>query len=192
MTQKPMGWTNWIPMAEWWYNTHHHSGLKTSPFEALYGYKPPYLNFHQQGRIHDSTTRSFCKDMTDSLRLIKQNLVEAQARIKHYADRTRSERSFMVGDLVFLRIKPYQQTSLTHTRFGKLSPKYFGNFLVLEKIGNVTYKLQLPVDAKIHPVFHVSLLKKCIGLNSSSSPTLPSVNDQGQFLVEPVVISNRS
>lgn len=111
--------------------------------------------------------------------------------MKHYADKSRSERSFLVGDLVYLRIKPYKQSTLSQYVLGKLAPKYFGPFLVLEKIGTVAYRLQLPSHAKVHPVFHVSLLKKKIGSNCSSSVDLPYLDAHGQFLVEPLAILDR-
>jgi hypothetical protein len=36
----PAKWTQWLSLAEFWYNSSHHSAINTSPFEALYGYKP--------------------------------------------------------------------------------------------------------------------------------------------------------
>ncbi|KAK4712763.1 hypothetical protein R3W88_018670 [Solanum pinnatisectum] len=49
-------------------------------------------------------------------------------------------------------------------RKGKLSPRYVGPYEILKHIGNVAYELNLPSElASVHPVFHVSMLKKCIG-----------------------------
>lgn len=173
VSQRPNSWLSWLALAEWWYNTHHHSGLKTTPFEALYGYPPPHLNFHQYG-VQDPSIKAFCRDITQFLQLLRQNLTATQSRIKHYADKGKSERTFEVGDLVYLRIKPYKQHTLTHMRLGKLLPKYYRPFPIEENIGTVTYRLSLPVEAKVHPVFHVCLLKKKIGQNCPNSPNSSS------------------
>lgn len=133
----------------------------------------------------------FCKERTQILQLLSKNLVAAQSRIKQYADKNRSERSFDPGDMVYLCVKPYRQSTLAQTKFGKLAHKYFGPFQVEEKLGAVAYKLKLPLSAKIHPVFHVSLLKKKIGQPCSVSATLPSVDVNGQFLVVPIAILDR-
>lgn len=115
----------------------------------------------------DPTTRQFCHDRNQIMQLLKQNLTQAQARMKFYADKQRMERSFSVGDLVYLRIKPYKQVSLQQLKYCKLSPKYFGPYKVLEKIGTMAYRLELPPNAKIHNVFHVSVLKKKLVINVS-------------------------
>lgn len=154
VAQNPHNWVYWLPLAELWYNTHFHTGLKVTPFEMLYGYKPPHLNFHQFGKVYDPITKQFCQDRAQLLRLMKQHLTEAQARIKHYADKHRTERVFVSGDMVYLKVRPYKQLSLSALNQGKLLPKYYGPFLVESKVGAVAYKLQLPTYAKVHPVFH--------------------------------------
>ena len=77
-----------------------------------------------------------------------------------------SERSFDVGDWVFLRLQPYKQMFLKQAKKdNKLSPKYYGLYKVLQNTGTMAYKLELPAASRVHPVFHVSCLKKFIGDN---------------------------
>lgn len=83
--------------------------------------------------------------------------------MKAQADRKRINRNFEVGEWVFLKLRPHGQHTIGACICPKLAPRYYGPFIVLQKIGNVAYKLQLPESARIHPVFHVSLLKKVVG-----------------------------
>lgn len=89
--------------------------------------------------------------------------------MKIFANCNRTEREFQVGQWVFLQLQPYRQTSLAMLRNLKLSPKFYGPYQILEKIGKVAYKLDLPMESQIHLVFHVSLLKK--KLDDFISPT---------------------
>ena len=74
--------------------------------------------------------------------------------IKQQEDKHHSERSFEVGDWVFLRLQPYKQMSLKQAKKdNKLSPNYYGPYKVLQKIGTVAYKLELPASSQVHPVF---------------------------------------
>ena len=70
---------------------------------------------------------------------------------------------FEIGDLIYLKISPMKGVKRFDKK-EKLSPRYVGPFKVLRHFGKVAYELELPSDlASVHPVFHVSLLKKCIG-----------------------------
>ena len=106
------------------------------------------------------------------------------------ANKKRSDRQFNVDDWVYVKLQPYRQSTVVNRKCLKLSAKFFGPFRVLEKIGTVAYKLDLPETSRIHPVFHVSQLKKHVGHLPSSSP-LPVLTDEGLITKEPVSIVDR-
>eukprot|EP00253_Pinus_taeda_P024865 PITA_24865 len=95
------------------------------------------------------------------------------------------ERQFQEGDQVFWRLQPYKQTSLKDKGCQKLSPKFYGPYQVLQRIGEVAYKLALPPTAKIHPAFHVSCLKKVIGNNCRVQTSLPELDEEGSIWLQP-------
>jgi hypothetical protein len=67
--------------------------------------------------------------------------------VKRYVDLKRSERSFDVGQLVYLRLQPYKQSTIAVQRALKLSPRFYGQFPVLRRVGKVAYELDLPAEA---------------------------------------------
>ena len=76
-----------------------------------------------------------------------------------YANKKHRERSFEVGEWVYLRLQPYRHFFVALHRNLKLSPQFFGPFQIIQKVGVVAYKLKLLENCKIHPMFHVSNLK---------------------------------
>lgn len=108
------------------------------------------------------------------LLMLKFHLMRAQHRMKQQTDLHRSERSFEVGDWVYVKLQPYRQQSVVQRDQQKLSPKYFGPYCVVDKVGEVAYKLKLPEASQVHSVFHVSQLKRAVG-DVSESTQLPSV-----------------
>lgn len=126
-----------------------------------------------------------------ALRVIQENLTKAQNRMRQIANKGRTDREFQVGDWVYVKLQPNRQLSSRKHTCQKLSPRYFGPFQVISKVGSVAYKLQLPETTKIHHTFHVSQLKRKIG-TAPSSPTIPAfISSEGHLLVEPVAVLDR-
>jgi hypothetical protein len=123
------------------------------------------------------------------LKLLKDNLVMAQNRMKQQADQHYVEREFEVGDWVFMRLQPYKKMSLKHqNKDNKLAPKYYGPYKVLQRIGSMAYKLELPPSSCVHLVFHVSCLKKVINIKIPIQTILPKINEEGKIILEPKTI----
>ena len=78
-----------------------------------------------------------------------------------------------MGDWVLLRLLNCSTQSLEPAARKKLGPKFAGPFQILERIGQVAYRLQLPTNARIHDVFHFGVLKSFIGTPPTSTPPLP-------------------
>ena len=173
---QPTKWYKWLSMAEWWYNTSFHPSLKMTPFQALYAKPPPQIAELMlppaEGEDQQAET-----DRDSIAAQIKDNLLRAQERMKFYADKKRFDRQLEVGDMVYVKLQPYQHTSLSIHRFLKLQSKYYGPCTVLKIIGKVSYKLLLPEDCLLHPSFHISQLKKHIGPDAVPNPKLPLLDD---------------
>jgi hypothetical protein len=189
--QQPKKWHHWLPLAEWWYNTTFHTSLRMTPFQALYGRPPPLLA--ELLLPPDDTTPDLIPNASveEIAKQIKENLLKAQERMKHFADKNRSERELAVGDMVYLKLHPYRHTSLSVHRCLKLHSKYYGPFRVLQKIGKTSYKLLLPEGCRLHHTFHVSQLKRHLGPKAVPSPHLPLINPDGTILIAPEAVLER-
>ncbi|XP_035546748.1 uncharacterized protein LOC118348705 [Juglans regia] len=157
-SDRPKDWARWLALAEWSYNTSEHTFKRFCPFEVVYGQAPPCLLPYEPRSTTVQAVEEEMKSQDFILTLVRENLQETQARMKYYA--------------VVVR------------RRLKLSPRYFGPFQsqITQRIGKVTYKLDLPKDSKIYPVFQISCHKKKLGAKINPNRKLPSIMEDGTLL----------
>jgi hypothetical protein len=163
----------YLPLAEFWYNTNLHFAIGRSPFEALYGHSSRIFGITATNSTPVDNLDQWLQERSVVQDLTRQHLSRAQLRMKYQANNGRTEHEFQEGDQVFVKIQPYVQSSLAPCTIQKLAFRYFGPFAVIHRIGKVGYRLALPQSSSVHLVFHVSQLKKAIGQNVQVSPILP-------------------
>ena len=181
---KPRKWLAWLPWAEYYYNTSYHTALKTTPFKLVFGRDPPKLLNYVGGHSKVEAVDQMLIDRTEFLATAKIRLAEAQQRMKVTYDSHHRSLEFQSGDWVWLKLQPYRQLTVAKGKFTKLSPRFYGPFQVLQRIGAVAYRLALPEGSRVHNVFHVSLLKPHQGLPPDEPTVLPPLAD-GKTLLQP-------
>ena len=171
--EAPKTWSKWLALAEWWYNTTYHSAIKSTPFEIVYGQPPPLHLPYLPGESSSTLVDRSLRKREEVISMLKFHLLRAQNRNRQAADSHRSQRVFVVGNYVYLKLQPYRQNTLKNRKIPhKLSPRYYGPFKVTDTVGSAAYRLELPPVAAVHNVFHVSQLKLCPN-PPTSSPTVP-------------------
>lgn len=174
----PSKWSQYLSLAEYWYNTSPHSALQTSPFVALYGHEPRHWGIEPASVCSVPPLQEWLEERQLMQDLLQHNLHHAQQQMKTQADKKRSERTFSAGDQVFVKLQPYVQSSVARRANHKLAFRYFGPYQILKSINPAAYEVALPSTSKIHPVFHVSQLRKALLPGTPVSTQLPAITDQ--------------
>ncbi|KAH9646382.1 hypothetical protein KPL70_024860 [Citrus sinensis] len=185
---KPTLWFDYLGWAEFSYNTSFHTSIQMSPFKALYGREPPVIPAYTGSSTSIQALDELLLERDALLTALKTNLRAAQHRMQQKANAHRRELELQVGDQVLVKLQPYRQISVANRLSNKLAKRYYGPFRVTERIGAVAYRLDLPPDSKIHPVFHISLLKPFHGQDASQVHSLPSESYNNQPMSIPIAI----
>ena len=155
-------WNEYLPLAEFTYNNSYHSSIEMSPYEELYGeqcHTP--LCWNETGK-RKLLGLEIVQTTVDKVNAIRARLKATHDRQKSYEDKRRKDLEFEVEDRVFLKLSPWKGVVRFRKR-GKLSPRYIGPFEIVERIGPVAYRLDLPEElSRVHNVFHISMLRKYI------------------------------
>jgi len=184
---RPRNWLEWLPWAEFCYNSSYQQSLKTSPFHVVYGRHPPTIRSYEQGDARLPAVDKAMSDRDEFLAEVRDRLEQAQQHYKAVYDKRHRPVEYAPGQWVWLRLMHRPAASLNVRGRGKLGPRFFGPYQILERVGDVAYKLALPVGTRIHDVFHVGLLKPFHGEPPVVIPALPPLQ-HGRVVPEPEAV----
>ncbi|KAG8363029.1 hypothetical protein BUALT_BualtUnG0012500 [Buddleja alternifolia] len=153
-------WAKILDVAQFSYNLQRSEATGKSPFELATGQQP--LTPHTLAISFDSArcpgAAKMAKSWAEQSDLAKSFLEKARRKMKKWADPKRRHLEFNVGDKVLIKLIPQQFKAFRGMHKG-LVRKYKGPYPVVAKVGKISYRLDLPSTLKIHPVFHVSILR---------------------------------
>jgi hypothetical protein len=186
-------WANWLDMAEFCLNDKYHSAIHTTPFFLTHGFHPRKGN-EVVRRSKNPASDEYLSKMLQARSNAVEALTKARDDMKRFYDRNkRKSLVYEVGSKVWLdgrNIKTYRPTP-------KLDHKKLGPFVVLEKIGSSSYRLQLPLSwNRVHPVFNEVLLTpyhppQYHGQIPPPPPDPIIVDDYPEYDVEEILASRR-
>lgn len=190
---KQDNWDDLLPALEFAVNNTTQSSTKNSPFYLNYGFDPrtPHSLLHP-GISPVPAVNDYLTEISSAISLAKDNLKRAQDHQAKYANTHRRELDFQEGEEVLLSTANFIQEAMKFRPSKKLTEKFIGPYKIIKMISPVAAKLDLPPTMKIHPVFHVSLLKKIhyrpTRFQQDDPPEPPIViHDQEEYEVEEIL-----
>ncbi|KAK4377108.1 hypothetical protein RND71_003404 [Anisodus tanguticus] len=140
------------------------------PYEALYGRKcRSSIGWFDVGETK-LLGPNLVQQAVEKVKLIQEQLLKAQSQQKSYSDNRYQDLEFTMGDWLFLKVSPMKGV-MRFGKKGKFIPRYIGPYQIIQRIIQVAYNLELPPELEVvHPVFYVSMLRKCLGDPSHITP----------------------
>jgi hypothetical protein len=192
-------WCDYLPLAEFAYNSATHASAGMSPFFYLYGFHPrgpddavPLPIDPKDRRLTDANATERAERMASIHKHLHQQLVHAKELQKKYFDRKRAEPPpYVVGDMVLIDT---ENLNLRRPSV-KLSPRFVGPYEIIEQVSPLNFKLDLPSSLKIHPVLHVQVLKPSppskIPGRTQTPPPPDLIDDYEEWEVEDILDTKR-
>jgi len=182
-------WPEWLGTVEFAYNNKAYSSTRMSPFKANYR-QDPRMGFEERKKGRYAGGEKFIKKMKEIQEEAKAVLGKAQADIKKYADKKRSNiEKYKVGDLVMLSTKDLKY-QMVGRRTEKLTERFVGPYKVREIISLNTVKLELPSTVKIYPVVNVSRIRQYIEQvegQKKEQPALVIIEGEEEWEIERIL-----
>jgi transposase InsO family protein len=182
-------WREYLTFAEIALNRLHNSATNCTAYMANYGFEPNFDGLDQP--ITSSETVPAVEEKMKLLRnnwkLINEHLTKAFEQSAETTNQRRKQKEYSVGDQVMLN----KRNLATYRPSWKLDHQRMGPYKISEKVNEVTYRLTLPPELKIHDAFHVSLLEPYVPNqlpNRVSIPPPPElINDLEHWEIETVL-----
>ena len=185
-------WDKRLAAAEFAINNTPSASTGESPFYLNYGFHPltpATVDLPTPDHARSQAAADFVTRMNQDLEAAKAAITAAQERQARYANTKRQDASFNVGDRVLLSTANLKLR--TDGPASKFNPRWCGPFVITERIGKVAYRLELPPTMRIHPVFHISLLKSYQATEEDNRPAMRPPPIIGEDVYEAERISNR-
>ncbi|WVZ63452.1 hypothetical protein U9M48_013083 [Paspalum notatum var. saurae] len=170
-------------MLEFSYNNGYQAGPKKSPFEDRMAKVRDTAILEPNGREARCSGPTLSRIFEQQIKMTRRAMRMCDAR----------DLTFKVDDFVYLKVSPMRGIRRFNMK-GKAAPRYIGPFKIVERKGEVAYKLELPPNLSgIHNVFHVSQLKKCLRVRKNKHPLEgPDVREDLTYTEHPVKILETS
>jgi hypothetical protein len=147
-------WDTHLAMCEFSMNNSYQDSIGCTPFYLNYGFNPRTPVTYDLSRPCEQSAKDFLEGLKELEKHALQCLKRSQEYMRVQYNKHHKFKEFAVGDYVLLRT-----SNLKFPGPKKFIPRYVGPFQILHKVGTLAYHLQVPAEWRLHPVFHVSLLR---------------------------------